>query len=141
LGHVLVKATVCTIDKLKCVEVEGLVDTGATLTVIPRSIAEELGLKIIRRDVVETGAGLVEIDRGLAIISIAGREVVTEVWISNIISRVLIGTTMLEMMGLKVDPRTGKLEPSPLLLYNLLLATDHEIQCFMEKQLESRITP
>jgi len=119
LGHVFTKVTVCAFDKSKCVEVEGLVDTGATLTVIPRSIAEELGIKVIRKDVVETSAGLVEIDRGLASISIAGREVVTEVWVSDTVSRVLVGATTLETMGLKVDPRTGRLEPSPLLLYHL----------------------
>jgi len=117
LGRVFAKVIVCAFDKSKCVEVEGLVNTGATLTVIPRSIAEELGIRVIRRDVVETGAGLVEVDRGLAYISIASREVVTEVWVSDTVSRVLVGATTLEMMSLKVDPRTGKLEPSPLLLY------------------------
>jgi len=112
-----VKAKICSLDKARCAEVEGLVDTGATLSTIPRSLAEELGIKAFRRDVVESGAGLVEVERGVAVISIAGRELVTEVWVSDIIGRVLIGVTTLEMLGLRVDPRTGRLEPAPLLLY------------------------
>jgi len=58
-------------------------------------------------------------DKSKASISIAGRKVVTEVWVGDTVSRVLVGATTLEMMGLKVDPRTGRLEPSPLLLYHL----------------------
>ncbi len=38
-------------------------------------------------------------------------------WISDIVSRVLIGIATLEMLGLRIDPRTGRLGPSPLLLY------------------------
>jgi len=117
MGHVYVKVKICSLDKAKCAEVEGLVDAGATLSAIPRSLAEELGIKAFRRDVVETGAGLVEVERGVAVISIAGRELVTEVWISDIIGRVLIGVTTLKMLCLRVDPRTGRLEPAPLLLY------------------------
>ncbi|ADM27671.1 conserved hypothetical protein [Ignisphaera aggregans DSM 17230] len=117
LGHVYVKVGICTVDKSRCIEVEGLVDTGATLTTIPRSLADELGIKVVRRDTVETGAGFIEVERGVAIVSIAGRETVTEIWLSDIIGRVLIGVTTLEMLGLRIDPRTGRLEPSPLLLY------------------------
>jgi len=49
-----------------------------------------------------------------AVVSVVGREAVTEVWVSDIIGRVLIGVVTLQMLGLRVDPRTGKLEPSPL---------------------------
>jgi len=117
MGHVSVRARICSLDKSKCADVEALVDTGATLTAIPRSLAEMLGIQAVRRDVVETGAGIVEVERGAAVVSVEGRETVTEVWVSDIIGRVLIGVVTLEMLGLRVDPRTGKLEPSPLLLY------------------------
>lgn len=117
MGHVYVRARICSLDKSKCMDVDALVDTGATLTAIPRSLAEKLGIEVIRRDIVETGTGLVEVERGVAVVSTEGRETVTEVWISDIIGRVLIGVVTLELLGLRVDPRTGKLEPSPLLLY------------------------
>ena len=117
MGHVWVKAKICSMDKSKCVDVDALVDTGATLSVIPRRIAEELGITIIRKDKVETGAGTIYVDRGVARIFIENMETIAEVWVSDIIDRVIIGTVTLESLGLKVDPRTGKLEPAPLLLY------------------------
>ncbi|WP_225876102.1 aspartyl protease [Infirmifilum lucidum] len=93
---------------------------GATLSVISRSLAEELGIKVVRRDQVETGAGMIIVDRGVAVIAIGDRETISEVWVSDIISRVLVGSVTLELLGLRVDPRTGKLEPAPLLLYTTL---------------------
>lgn len=117
MGHVWVKAKLCSVDKSKCVEVDALVDTGATLSAIPRKIAEELNMEVIRKDKVETEAGAMDIDRGAASILLENRETLSEVWISDIIDRAIIGAVTLELLGLKVDPRTGKLEPAPLLLY------------------------
>ena len=117
MGHVWIKARICSMDKSKCIDVDALVDTGATLSVLPRRIAEKLGITIIRTDKVKTGAGMINIDRGVARIFIENMETIAEVWVSDIIDRVIIGTITLESLGLKVDPRTGKLEPAPLLLY------------------------
>ena len=44
-------------DGSKIIEIKALVDTGAILTVIPREIARELGLRATGRSKVETGAG------------------------------------------------------------------------------------
>ncbi len=55
MGHVWVNAKVGNADLSRVVEVRALVDTGATLTVIPRSLANELGLRITGRSRVETG--------------------------------------------------------------------------------------
>jgi len=117
LGHIWVVARVCRIDRSRCVEAEALVDTGATLSVVPRRLAEELGLEVRRRDRAETGAGVIEVDRAPAIIGLEGRETISEVWVSDIVDKILIGAVTLELLGLKLDPRTGKLEPAPLLLY------------------------
>lgn len=117
MGHVFVEAKICSQTKSRCTVVEALVDTGATLTVLPRRVAQELGIEPIRVDEVQTGAGKIRIERGVAVIAIEGKETITEVWISDIIDRVIIGVVTLELLGLKLDPRTGKLEPSPLLLY------------------------
>ena len=64
MGHVWIKARICSMDKSKCIDVDALVDTGATLSVLPRRIAEKLGITIIRTDKVKTGAGMINIDRG-----------------------------------------------------------------------------
>ena len=121
MGHVRVRARVCSLDERVCRDVEALVDAGATLTVVPRGLAEELGLRPHRRDRVETGAGVIELERAAAVVWLEGRKTVTEVWVSDIIDRVLVGATTLEMLGLTVDPRTGRLREAPLLLYTLLL--------------------
>ena len=39
-------------------------------------------------------------------------------WISDIIDKTLIGVTTLEILGLEVDPTTGRLREKPLLLYS-----------------------
>jgi aspartyl protease family protein len=117
LGHVWVSAKICSLDGSRCEEVRALVDTGATLTVVPRPIAGRVGLKPHRVDVVHTGAGRVRVERAAAVVEVEGRRTVTEVWISDIIDKVLIGVTTLELLGLEVDPSTGRLREAPLLLY------------------------
>ncbi len=117
VGHVWVEARFCSIDRSRCIDVKALVDTGATLSVLPKSLADEIGLKPSKVDSVQTGAGLIEVLRAPAIVVVQGRETVTEVWVSDVIDKPLIGTTTLELLGFEVDPRTGKLREAPLLLY------------------------
>ncbi len=109
MGIVCVKVRICSLDKSKCVDTEAIVDTGSTLTVIPKNIAEELELKVRRIDKVLTGSGLINIEVSSAIIEIMGKETVNDVWISPSIDRVLIGAVTLECLGLRVDPITGRL--------------------------------
>lgn len=45
MGHVKVKARIWDIEKTKSKEIDGIVDTGATLSVIPEKIAGELDWK------------------------------------------------------------------------------------------------
>lgn len=93
------------------------VDTGATLSVVPRRLADELGLEPRRVDGVQRGAGLIEVLRAPAVVAVEGRETVSEVWISDVIDKPLTGAMILEMLGLEADPRTGRLREAPLLLY------------------------
>ena len=46
MGHVKVKAKIGDPNREKIMEVEALVDTGVTLTVVPRRLADELGLEV-----------------------------------------------------------------------------------------------
>jgi aspartyl protease family protein len=41
MGHVWVKVKIGDVERRKVLEVKGLVNTGATLTVIPRELARE----------------------------------------------------------------------------------------------------
>jgi len=117
MGHVWVKVKIGDPNKEKIIEVDALVDTGATLTVIPRKLANELNLKPTGKAIVETGTGRMELERTRIWIEIEGREEVMPVLISDIIDKVLVGVTTLEILGLQVDPLTGKLKEWTLLLY------------------------
>jgi len=55
--------------------------------------------------------------KGRAVIRIKNKEELQPVWISEIIDKVLIGSVTLETLGLRVNPLTGKIEETPLLLY------------------------
>ena len=93
------------------IELEALVDSGATFTKVPKEMAHSLGLK----SRYGTGAELADgrrIKRGLA-----GAEVELEgvrrpvlVAIGEEGERALIGYTTLELLGFKVNPVTGKLK-------------------------------
>lgn len=119
MGHVWVKAKLGDPERVNVIEVDALVDTGATLTVIPRDIARKLQLKPTGRSVVETGAGRLELERTRIWIELEGEGEVVPALISDIIDKVLIGVTALEVLGLQVDPLTGRLKKWTLLLYQL----------------------
>ena len=117
MGHIIVKVKVGPPSRERLIEVEVLVDTGATLTVIPRKVSNEVGLEMVGKTIVETGAGKLELDRSRAWIEIEGRGDIIPVLVSDIIDKLLIGVTTLEILGLQVDPITGKLKEWTLLLY------------------------
>lgn len=117
MGHIWVRARLGDPGKNRVVEVDALVDTGATLTVVPRRLAGELGLEVTGRTAVETGAGRLELERTRIWIELKGREEIVPALISDIIDKVLIGVTTLEVLGLKVDPLTGELVEWTILLY------------------------
>ncbi len=100
------------------VRVKALVDSGATLTVIPRALAVELGLRVTDRGgVVMTVGGPVNVEFSEVRARLMGREATVRVVISDIIDKVLIGITTLEILGLMIDPMTGTLKEAPYLLY------------------------
>ena len=119
MGHVWVKAKLGDPERVNVIEVNALVDTGATLTVIPRDVARELRLKPTGRSVVETGAGRLEFERTRIWLELEGEGEMVPALISDIIDKVLIGVTALEVLGLQVDPLTGRLKKWTLLLYQL----------------------
>lgn len=117
MGHIWVKAKIGDPSGVRIIEVEALVDTGATLTVIPRKVAQELGLKPTGRAVVATAGGTTELERTRIWVELEGRGEVVPALISDVVDKVLIGVTALEVLGLQVDPVTGRLREWALLLY------------------------
>ena len=124
MGHTWIDIKISNLEKTSVKKVPGLVDTGATLTTIPKKLAEELSIKTIAKEQVQTGAGLINIEKGNAIVAIEEKECIQTIWISDIIEKVLVGCVTLETLGIKVNPVTGKLEETPLMLYNVHLRAD-----------------
>lgn len=117
MGHVWIDVEILDQDKAKGKKVRGLVDTGATLTTLPQGLADELGIRPTSEDRIQTASGILTIKKGRAVIRIENKEELQPVWISDIIDKVLIGSVTLETLGLRVNPITGRIEETPLLLY------------------------
>jgi clan AA aspartic protease len=117
MGHSWVDIEISDLERKHSKKVKALVDTGASLTTLPKKLADELGIKPTSQEQVSTGAGLIEVSRGEAWITVKAKEGPFNIWISEIIDKVLLGVVVLESLGFKVDPTTGTLEEKPLLLY------------------------
>ena len=117
MGHIFARVKVGSPLKAESVQAEAVVDTGATLTVIPAKLAEDLGLEVTGEAVVNMGAGLLKLPRSGAWAEVEGRSEVIPVLVSDAIDRELIRVTALEILGLTVDPIAGKLKEWTLLLY------------------------
>lgn len=118
MGHVRVKIRLANPERIDgAVQVEeALVDTGATWTTIPRTLAEGLDLKVVGQAGVKTAAGPQQLDQSYAYIELADKRMVTFLLISDTLETVLIGVTTLEALGLAVDPTSGQLKESEVYL-------------------------
>ena len=119
MGHVHVVAKLTSPVTNESEVVEPLVDTGATFTTIPVSLSDKLKLPHITKRKVRTASGEEELNESYLIIEILGEKTTTPVLISEKPDRVLIGALTLEALAFKVDPKTGKLEKTELLLLPL----------------------
>jgi len=131
LGHIYVKAMIFNaidyvrylggelrLEDVRKVEVEALVDSGATFPALPEDIVSKLGLPKIGEHVAETAEGVRKIElMGMVIIMIENRVAGTPVIKRPKGTTPLIGVVALEQMGFRVDPVTGKLVKGlPLML-------------------------
>jgi clan AA aspartic protease len=108
----------------EAVELEAVVDTGATFTKIPESVVSKLGLEVKYEAEVELGDGR-RVKRGLALAEVEIEEVKRAVLIAvgGKDERPLIGYTALEVLGFKVNPITGRLEKTVAIEYTILGAS------------------
>jgi len=112
MGYVKAKAIIADPQKRKLEEVDFLADSGAFFPVIPPNLAEKLGIKPI----VETELMLADKRKAKATLSMAyfkllDREGVFQVAIMDV-AEPLLGVTVLEGLGIRIDPSTGKVEHS-----------------------------
>ena len=94
----------------KAITAKAPVDTGITLTAVPRRAADEPQLPVIGKRRATTAKEVTELDERIGIAEVTGRKAYTHMLTSNDVDTVLIGTTTLETLGLEVNPTTGKLK-------------------------------
>ncbi len=122
LGYVRVRGVIANpFNRELRTEVEFIADTGAIYTTIPKDIAEKLNLEEVGRRRFKIASGeVVEYPVAEAYIIIEGIGVTSLVVIGNENTPPLLGVTTLELLGLQVDPITGKLKPLELMILNLI---------------------
>src|SRR6266508_7049553 len=118
MGHVRVQLRISNpLQPERFVDIQdALVDTGATWTCIPSRLVASLGLRDEGPFGVTTAAGSQELRRSFATLQLAGRELTTNVLLSDNLETVLIGVTTLESLGFAVDPSKGELVKTEVLL-------------------------
>lgn len=99
----------------KSVEVEAVVDTGATMVVLPEDIVEALELRKVREVKVRYANNKVETKPiyGVVTIELKGRSANLDVLVEEKGSQPLIGQVLLELLDLVIEPKTRKLIPNP----------------------------
>ncbi|MHC5936071.1 retroviral-like aspartic protease family protein [Nostoc sp.] len=113
IDEALVSRGMLNPNMLRVYETEALVDTGAVRTVLPMSIALQLGLRIRGQQIAQYANGSEE-SIGVTepvIIELTGRETTEATLVTGDI--VLIGQTVLETLDLLVDCRNQRLIPNP----------------------------
>lgn len=110
------KLKVCSADETRCEEFEAVVDTGSTLTTIPRGMAKRLGLRHLPGHWAErpTIADGTQVYRPVyeAVVIMKGRKAIQPVWEGPV---PVIGMFTLELAGFIVNPQTMALEEMKIL--------------------------
>jgi clan AA aspartic protease len=121
MGTFTVKARVWNpFNPDKALEVELLVDTGATYTVLPSRILKELGIKVLRVIRLRlTDGRIIEKPLGEIGIDIEGYRVTATPVVFGDEGIYLLGSVTMKQLGLAPDPIEKKLKPVEALLMNI----------------------
>jgi predicted aspartyl protease len=116
MGKVIEKIKFTSLfDSMKTREVEAVIDTGATMLVLPRNVVEELGLRKIGERRVRYANNQIQIKsvyRGV-ILELKGRDGIFDVLGEVEGSEPLVGQIVLEALDLIVDPIAKTVIPNP----------------------------
>jgi len=112
MGYVRTRVLMGDADRRRVKEVTFLIDTGAFFPVIPLDLAKELGIEpLAKTRLLIADSREVTVNISLAYFRVLDREGVFPVVLMNP-PEPLLGTVVLEGLGIKVDPATGRLEHS-----------------------------
>ena len=116
MGKVVEKVKLTSLfEPEKSVEVDAIIDTGATMLVLPQDVIEELGLRKIGERRVRYANNQIQIKsvyRGV-ILELKGRDGIFDVLGEVESSEPLVGQIVLEALDLIVDPITKTVIPNP----------------------------
>ena len=102
-----------SMDGQRSLEIEAMVDTGASYTIVPANLLRELGVSPIDKiSLVLADGRVVEYDMGEAQATINGRSIPTLVVFGEDDARALLGAYTLEGLRLAVDPTHSRLVPA-----------------------------
>ncbi len=111
--EVLVRRGLLAPDQVRTYAADGLVDTGAVVSVLPIHVVQQLGLATIRKARAEYANGseeTVDLTESVGIV-IDGRRTTEETLVLG--AEVLIGQTVLERLDLLVDSANRRLIANP----------------------------
>ncbi len=101
-------------EGLRFEELEALVDTGATTTVVESTVLRRMGVAPIRRETFEYADGRqVELDMAETKVRVEGKQTTTWVIFGSEGAGALLGSYTLEGVLLGVDPYGERLSPLP----------------------------
>lgn len=102
-----------SMDGERSLEIEAMVDTGASCTIVPASMLNRLGVVPIDKiNLVPADGRPVEYDIGEARATINGRSIPTLVVFGENSARALLGAYTLEGLRLAVDPTHSRVIPA-----------------------------
>ena len=105
--------TLENMDGERSLEIEAMVDTGASYTIVPARLLKELGVSPIDKVVLVMADGRpIECDIGEALATVNGRRIPTLVVFGDDNARALLGAYTLEGLRLAVDPAQRRLVPA-----------------------------
>ena len=112
---VAVKLGVIKPDQVRSVEIDALIDTGASTLILPEDVAAVLGLTVVERRKVRLADGtLADSTRVTDIkLEICGRDMPIDAFTIPTGTTALVGQIPLEALDLVVDPRRQELRPNP----------------------------
>lgn len=116
MGKVVEKVRfVNSFDPEKSIEVEAVIDTGATMIVLPKNLVERLGLKKVEDVKVKYADGSVKEKEvyGVVRVELMGRVGNFDVLAEDEGAQPLIGQIVLERLDLIIEPSTKRLIPNP----------------------------
>ncbi len=116
MGKVVTKIKLTNLkDPSKSIEIKAVVDTGATMSVLPIDLIQKLGLEKIDEVNVRYADNSIKRKEiyGWVILEIAGRKAVFDVLAEEKGAQPLVGQIVLERLDLIIEPSTRKVIPNP----------------------------